>query len=153
MLARLKDGFEIEINEKTTNDWRFLSTLRKIDKGESGLIVDVAEMLFGDEGVEKLAKHLEVDGVTPVDSMVSAITELMESVGEVKLITLASMMNISEDALICDLAETYHIYDMRSLPLRTVATLSAGLREDSRIVLLASDVPARQEVILRNDSG
>ena len=58
------------------------------------------------------------------------------------------MMNISEDALICDLAETYHIYDMRSLPLRTVATLSAGLREDSRIVLLASDVPARQEVIL-----
>lgn len=84
MLAKLKDGFEIEINEKTTNDWRFLSTLRKIDKGESGLIVDVAEMLFGDEGVEKLAKHLEVDGVTPVDSMVFAITELMESVGEVK---------------------------------------------------------------------
>ncbi len=42
---------------------------------------------------------------------------------------------ISEDrgALICDLAETYHIYDYRSLPVATVATLSAGLREDSRI--------------------
>ena len=84
MLAKLKDGFEIEINEKTTNDWKFLSPLRKIDKGEMGLSGDAAQMLFGDEGVERLAKHLEVDGVTPVDSMVSAITELMESVGEVK---------------------------------------------------------------------
>lgn len=43
------------------------------------------------------------------------------------------MLRKDEDALICDLAETYHIYDYRSLPLRTVAILSAGLRENSRI--------------------
>lgn len=45
------------------------------------------------------------------------------------------MIATDEDALICDLAETYHIYDYRSLPLKTVATLSVGLREDSRIKL------------------
>ena len=46
------------------------------------------------------------------------------------------MIATDEDALICDLAETYHIYDYRSLPLKTVATLSVGLREDSRIKLI-----------------
>lgn len=43
------------------------------------------------------------------------------------------MLKLDKDALICDLAETYGIYDWRSLPIRTVATFSAGLRDDSRI--------------------
>lgn len=43
------------------------------------------------------------------------------------------MIRTDEDALICDLAETYKIYDYRSLPVRLVATLSVGLRDDSRI--------------------
>lgn len=47
-------------------------------------------------------------------------------------------MDLDEDALICDLAETYHILDYRSLPVQLVATLSVGLRADSRIKLLAS---------------
>ena len=43
------------------------------------------------------------------------------------------MIGFDRDALICDLAETYHIYDYRSLPVKLVATLSSGLRENSRI--------------------
>lgn len=43
------------------------------------------------------------------------------------------MIGTDRDALICDMAETYHVFDMWSLPLRTVATLASGLREDSRI--------------------
>lgn len=43
------------------------------------------------------------------------------------------MIKNDEDELICDLAETYGIYDYRSLPPRTVATLTVGLREDSRV--------------------
>lgn len=43
------------------------------------------------------------------------------------------MIAKDEDALICDLAETYRIFDYRSLPLKTVATFSVGLRENSRI--------------------
>ena len=49
------------------------------------------------------------------------------------------MINLNEDALICDLAETYKIYDYRSLPVRLAATLSAGLRDNSRIKLLMAD--------------
>lgn len=43
------------------------------------------------------------------------------------------MIRQDEDSLVCDLAETYGIYDYRSLPARTVATLSCGLRDDARI--------------------
>ena len=85
MKATLKDGYQVQISDDVANDWRFLTVLRKIDKGESGLIVDAAEILLGgEEEVEKLAKHLEVNGKTPVDVMVSAITELIESVNELK---------------------------------------------------------------------
>lgn len=58
------------------------------------------------------------------------------------------MIDLDEDALICDLAETYQIYDYRSLPLRTVATLAAGLRDDSRIKLKASGVSVGQNTML-----
>lgn len=43
------------------------------------------------------------------------------------------MISRDRGALMCDLAETYGIYDYRSLPVRTVATLAAGLRDNSRI--------------------
>ena len=44
------------------------------------------------------------------------------------------MLITDEDALICDLAETYHIYDWRQYPVIYIATLALGLRDDSRIM-------------------
>lgn len=57
---------------------------------------------------------------------------------------LAAMVAADEDALICDFAETYHIYDYRKLPLRYAAILACGLRDDSRIKMTISGslVPA-----------
>ena len=46
MKAKLSDGFEVQINDQCLNDWKFLTALRKIDKGDTGLIVDVAEILI-----------------------------------------------------------------------------------------------------------
>lgn len=43
------------------------------------------------------------------------------------------MRTRNENALICDMAETYHIYDYLALPVKTAATLAAGLSPDSRI--------------------
>lgn len=85
MLFTLKDGFEVSIVEDALNDWRFLTMLRKVDKGETGLVVDIAEKLLGgEEEVEKLAKHLEVNGIAPADAMLSAIGELIDAVSELK---------------------------------------------------------------------
>ena len=44
------------------------------------------------------------------------------------------MLSVDEHALICDFAETYHIYDLESLPVQTVAILACGLGEESRIM-------------------
>ena len=57
-------------------------------------------------------------------------------------------MRLDEDALICDLAETYHIYDYRSLPVQLAATLSAGLRDNARIKLKAADSPVSLEIMI-----
>ena len=43
------------------------------------------------------------------------------------------MISVDRDAVICDMAETYHIYDFHTLPVQTFATLAVGLRGDSRI--------------------
>lgn len=43
------------------------------------------------------------------------------------------MIRLDKDSLVCDLAEEYRIYDMRSLPARLVATFAVGLRDESRI--------------------
>lgn len=43
------------------------------------------------------------------------------------------MMNEDQTALVCDLAETYHIFDMRAYSARFIATLACGLKADSRI--------------------
>ncbi|KRK78481.1 hypothetical protein FD03_GL002254 [Companilactobacillus nodensis DSM 19682 = JCM 14932 = NBRC 107160] len=43
------------------------------------------------------------------------------------------MIKIDKDALMCDLAETYQIYDLKQLPLTKVAAFSLGLKDDSRI--------------------
>lgn len=49
------------------------------------------------------------------------------------------MIKLDEDALICDLAETYNILDYKKLALNKLAILACGLRDDSRIKLKMSD--------------
>lgn len=47
--------------------------------------------------------------------------------------TLARMMAIDRDALVCDLAEVYGILDYKALPVPLLAALASGLRDNSRI--------------------
>lgn len=62
---------------------------------------------------------------------------------------LAAMTAADEDALVCDYAETYHIYNYRGLPLRYAAALACGLREDSRIKLKMSGQKISVETFLQ----
>ena len=43
------------------------------------------------------------------------------------------MINTDEDALFCDFAETYHVFDYTALPPFLAARLASGLRDSSRI--------------------
>ena len=44
------------------------------------------------------------------------------------------MIRTDADALACDMAETYGIYDMRTLPLSRAAVFACGLRGGARII-------------------
>lgn len=59
------------------------------------------------------------------------------------------MISVDRTAWLCDMAETYGVFDIRSLPLRTVAALSAGLRDDSRIKMkIRGENVSRTELLL-----
>ena len=47
---------------------------------------------------------------------------------------MATMIATDEDSLICDLAQYYHVFDYRSMTVEFIATLAAGLPEDSRVM-------------------
>lgn len=57
-------------------------------------------------------------------------------------------MATDKEALICDLAETYGIYNYRSLPPTKVAAFSVGLRENSRIRLKMNNMHHPLETVL-----
>lgn len=48
------------------------------------------------------------------------------------------MLATDEDAVVCDLAETYNIFNYRDMPPIMVAIFCNGLRDDSRIKLVMS---------------
>lgn len=58
------------------------------------------------------------------------------------------MISLDRTALICDLAETYGIIDYRALPVETLAALSVGLRENSRIKMRLSDTRVQPDILL-----
>lgn len=62
--------------------------------------------------------------------------------------TLAGMIRINEDALICDMMETYHITDYRSLPASLAGKLASGLRENSRIKMEMSGLSCGLDILL-----
>lgn len=58
------------------------------------------------------------------------------------------MISADEDALVCDFAETYQVFNYKALPVKLAATLAAGLREDSRIRLALSDMKVSPDTML-----
>lgn len=58
------------------------------------------------------------------------------------------MIAVDESALMCDLAETYNIYNYRQLPPTLVAVFSLGLRDDSRIKMKLSGQTVPLETML-----
>lgn len=58
------------------------------------------------------------------------------------------MLSVGRSELICDLAETYHIYDYRRVPARLLGTLAVGLGDNSRIMRKMHGVTESTEVIM-----
>ena len=59
------------------------------------------------------------------------------------------MRATEEDALICDFAQYYHIYDIDALDIKTAATLACGLPAESRTIKKLCDGLPDPEKIYR----
>ena len=60
------------------------------------------------------------------------------------------MLTVDKTAVICDLAESYQIYDYRRMPARLVATLACGLKADSRIKTKMAGIKETPSLLLLN---
>ena len=58
------------------------------------------------------------------------------------------MIKLDEDALICDLAEVYNIFDYKQLPAYRVAVFSLGLSDSSRIKMKLANQAVNFETML-----
>lgn len=58
------------------------------------------------------------------------------------------MIKTDERALMCDLAETYRIYDYKRLPPKVVAVFAVGLRDDSRIKMKMNDIKISPQMLM-----
>ena len=58
------------------------------------------------------------------------------------------MIALDEDALICDFAEFYHIYNIYEYPPIYIATLAIGLRDNSRVKLKLLGLRVDLEMLL-----
>lgn len=59
------------------------------------------------------------------------------------------MISLDEDAMVCDLAETYHILNYRALPPKLVGVLVCGLRDNSRIKMKISNMSVDADRLLQ----
>ena len=63
------------------------------------------------------------------------------------------MLGTDEEALICDLAETYHVLNYKALPVKTVALFASGLRDSARIKMKISGQAAEDKTVLLAGGG
>ena len=58
---------------------------------------------------------------------------------------LVCMLNTDEEALVCDFAETYRIYNYKEIPCKMAAIYAKGLKENARIKMKLAGVKVTLE--------
>lgn len=80
-----KSGFKCKIDDDILDNWELLRLFREIDKGDTGAIVDVAPLLLGEKGLEKLQNHLKkLNGKCRATDVINELAEILTSTKEIK---------------------------------------------------------------------
>lgn len=83
--GKTNTGFDYEIDELKLDDWELLEKFNAIDKGDTGIFVDVANDLLGTKQMKALKKHVkEKDGRVSISGMVAELTNIFEEAAEIK---------------------------------------------------------------------
>ena len=78
-------GFEYKLDDEVLDDWELLKLIKRIDNGESDLIVDLVPKLLGDEQAIELENHLiRLEEKVKISSMAREIGEIMKGSKDLK---------------------------------------------------------------------
>ena len=79
-------GFVCNVDERKAKDWNFLEALVDCESENETIalrgITKVVPLLLGTNEFEKLKKHVEKDGFTDVEVIMSEFKEILEQIGE-----------------------------------------------------------------------
>ncbi len=87
MNIQTKSGFECQVRPETLSDFRFLRQLRDM-KGSDPTqnivgMVDMAEMVLGEDGVERLLEHVKTEeGFAPAEKVAAEVGEIISIMAE-----------------------------------------------------------------------
>ena len=78
-------GFEYKLDDEVLDDWELVKLIKRIDNGESDLIVDLVPKLLGDEQAIELENHLiRLEEKVKISSMAREIGEIMKGSKDLK---------------------------------------------------------------------
>lgn len=147
--VKTKSGLEIDVDDAAGQDDELLAAALAVHAKDALGLPRLLRILLTEPARRALYDHVRRSGRVPYGALVDETVDIMAQLpGKKKVIALAGMLAADEDALVCDLAETYRIVDWRALPVRTVATLAVGLSEDSRVKMRLTGAKAPTSTLL-----
>lgn len=60
IIGETSTGFKFELEDDVLDDYELLEALHKVDNGSEGHIVDVVDMLLGEEQKKRLKEHIKM---------------------------------------------------------------------------------------------
>lgn len=77
--GKTESGFAYELPEDAFDDYELLEVLHKIDKGEAGYVVEMVDMLLGEEQKTKLKEHIRTEhGKVSASKMLEVVMEIFQ---------------------------------------------------------------------------
>lgn len=72
-------GFGYSIEDDAFDDYEMLEALREIEKGNTGMLVDVAKLLLGEEQKNALKEHIRREnGRVSASKMIEMVMEIFQ---------------------------------------------------------------------------
>lgn len=79
---RLESGLNLNVKDNVMDDMELLDDLVELDEGNGYAISRVLNRMLEPEEKKKLYEHLREDGITKVSSVVNAMREIFDRLGE-----------------------------------------------------------------------
>lgn len=82
-------GFECDVNEAITTDWRFTKAVAMADSKDDTVklqgYVNIVELLLGAEGEKRLMEHVKTtEGMVPLSAVNAEVVSLMQKLKQEK---------------------------------------------------------------------